>query len=122
MELFYNDPTRFPPGWGSRAASPRHADLLPVTGAVTRHLEPAMRATYEAMPAPRLVVAAGNEACGGDILQGSHAVAGGVDRCLPVDVYIPGGPPPPRALLRGLLVALERLEPKVRRVELAGRP
>jgi Ni,Fe-hydrogenase III small subunit/NAD-dependent dihydropyrimidine dehydrogenase PreA subunit len=98
-------------------ASPRHADLLLVTGAVTRHLEPALYATYEAMPVPRLVVAAGSEACGGGVLQGSYAVAGGVDRCLPVDVYIPGDPPPPRALIHGLLVALERLEPKVARRE-----
>jgi Ni,Fe-hydrogenase III small subunit/formate hydrogenlyase subunit 6/NADH:ubiquinone oxidoreductase subunit I len=94
-------------------ASPRHADLLLVTGAVTRHLEPALRATYEAMPAPRLVVAAGSEACGGGVLQGSYAVAGGVDRCLPVDVYIPGDPPPPDALIHGLLVALERRNPSV---------
>ncbi len=103
-------------------ASPRHADLLLVTGAVTRHLEPALRATYEAMPFPRLVVAAGDEACGGGVLQGSYAVAGGVDRCLPVDVYIPGDPPSPQALIHGLLVALDRLEPKMRRTELvAGR-
>ncbi|MCL5027122.1 MAG: hypothetical protein M1531_11635, partial [Chloroflexi bacterium] len=74
-------------------ASPRHADLLLVTGAVTRHLEPALYATYEAMPSPRLVVAAGDEACGGGVLHGSYAVAGGVDRCLPVDVYVPGDPP-----------------------------
>ncbi len=99
-------------------ASPRHADLLLVTGAVTRHLEPALFATYEAMPAPRLVVAAGDEACGGGVLQGSYAVAGGVDRCLPVDVYIPGDPPRPQALIYGLLVVLDRLEPKMRRTEL----
>lgn len=103
-------------------ASPRHADLLLVTGAVTRHLEPALRATYEAMPEPRLVVAAGDEACGGGVLQGSYAVAGGVDRCLPVDVYIPGDPPSPRALIQGLLVALDRLEPRVRRTEWAKNP
>ncbi|HZK66140.1 MAG TPA: 4Fe-4S dicluster domain-containing protein [Chloroflexota bacterium] len=98
-------------------ASPRHADLLLVTGAVTRHLEPALRATYEAMPEPRLVVAAGDEACGGGVLQGSYAVAGGVDRCLPVDVYIPGDPPSPRALIQGLLVALDRLDPTAHRTE-----
>jgi Ni,Fe-hydrogenase III small subunit len=101
-------------------ASPRHADLLLVTGAVTRHLEPALRATYEAMPSPRLVVAAGDEACGGGVLQGSYAVAGGVDRCLPVDVYIPGDPPRPQALIQGLLVALDRLDPKTRRTELVA--
>jgi Ni,Fe-hydrogenase III small subunit/formate hydrogenlyase subunit 6/NADH:ubiquinone oxidoreductase subunit I len=95
-------------------ASPRHADLLLVTGAVTRNLEPALRATYEAMPAPRLVVAVGDEACSGGILQGSYAVAGGVDRVIPVDVYIPGDPPRPQALIQGLLVALGRLAPKLR--------
>ncbi|MDO8689002.1 MAG: 4Fe-4S dicluster domain-containing protein [Dehalococcoidia bacterium] len=93
-------------------ASPRHADLLMVTGAVTRNLKPALYATYEAMPSPRLVAAVGSEACGGGVLQGAYAVAGGVDRCLPVDVYIPGDPPHPRALIQGLLIALQRLEPK----------
>jgi Ni,Fe-hydrogenase III small subunit/formate hydrogenlyase subunit 6/NADH:ubiquinone oxidoreductase subunit I len=90
-------------------ASPRHADLLLVTGAVTRNLEPALLATYEAMPSPRLVVAVGDEACSGGILQGSYACAGGVDKCLPVDVYIPGDPPSPRALIHGLLLALDKI-------------
>jgi NADH:ubiquinone oxidoreductase subunit B-like Fe-S oxidoreductase len=72
------------------------------------------------MPAPRLVMAAGSEACGGGVLQGSYAVAGGVDRCLPVDVYVPGDPPRPQALIQGLLIAMERLEPKLRGGELAG--
>lgn len=98
-------------------ASPRHADLLMVTGAVTRNLEPALYRTYEAMPAPRLVVAVGDEACSGGVLQGSYAVIGGVDRCLPVDVYIPGDPPRPQALIHGLLIAMGRLEPKLRRTE-----
>jgi Ni,Fe-hydrogenase III small subunit len=102
-------------------ASPRHADLLLVTGAVTRHLEPALRATYEAMPSPRLVVAAGAEACGGGVLHGSYAVAGGVDRCLPVDIYVPGDPPSPQALLQGLLAALDRLKPKSHRAELTAK-
>ncbi|MBI2955217.1 MAG: 4Fe-4S dicluster domain-containing protein [Chloroflexi bacterium] len=103
-------------------ASPRHADLLLVTGAVTRNLEIALYATYQAMPSPRLVVAVGDEACGGGVLQGSYAVAGGVDRCLPVDVYVPGDPPRPQAIIQGLLIALDRLEPRVRRVEMVGRP
>ncbi|MDO8671183.1 MAG: NADH-quinone oxidoreductase subunit NuoB [Dehalococcoidia bacterium] len=101
-------------------ASPRHADLLLVTGAVTRHLEPALLATYEAMPAPRLVVAVGAEACSGGVLQGSYAVAGGVDHCLPVDVYVPGDPPRPQAIIQGLLIAVQRLEPKIRRLELSA--
>ncbi len=98
-------------------ASPRHADLLLVTGAVTRHLAPALSATYEAMPEPRIVVAVGDEACSGGILQGSYAVLGGVDRCLPVDVYIPGDPPRPQALIQGLLVALDRLQPNLGRID-----
>jgi Ni,Fe-hydrogenase III small subunit/formate hydrogenlyase subunit 6/NADH:ubiquinone oxidoreductase subunit I len=96
-------------------ASPRHADLLLVTGAVTRNLALALRRTYEAMPQPCLVVAAGAEACGGGVLQGAYAVAGGVDQCLPVDVYIPGDPPRPLALIQGLLVAMGKLEPKLLR-------
>lgn len=96
-------------------ASPRHADLLLVTGAVTRNLAPALRRTYEAMPYPPLVVAAGAEACGGGVLQGAYAVAGGVDQCLPVDVYIPGDPPRPLALIQGLLIAMGKLEPKLLR-------
>lgn len=59
------------------------------------------------------MVAAGADACGGGALHGSYAVAGGVDRCLPVDVYIPGDPPRPQALIRGLLIAMDRLEPKL---------
>lgn len=103
-------------------ASPRHADALFVTGAVTRNLADALRRTYEAMPRPGLVIAAGDEACGGGIWQGSYAVAGGVDRVLAVDVYIPGSPPRPQALIHGLLVALDRLEPRLRASDLAGGP
>lgn len=93
-------------------ASPRHADLLFVTGPVTRNLEMALRRTYQAMPAPGIVVAAGAEACGGGVWQGSYAHAGGVDRVLPVDVYIPGDPPRPQAIIYGLLLALDRVEQK----------
>jgi Ni,Fe-hydrogenase III small subunit len=94
-------------------ASPRHADLLLVTGSVTRHLEQAARLTYEAMPEPQLVVAVGACACGGGVLQGSYCTAGGVSNVLPVDVFIPGCPPRPQALIHGLLVALERREPRL---------
>jgi Ni,Fe-hydrogenase III small subunit len=85
-------------------ASPRHADLLLVTGPVTRPMEEPLRRTYEAMPEPRLVVAAGTDACSGGIWAGPE-VRGGVDRVLPVDIYIPGDPPTPIALLHGLLLA-----------------
>lgn len=90
-------------------ASPRHADALFVTGPVTRNLEQALRFTYEAMPAPAIVIAAGDEACGGGLWQGSYATAGGVDRVLPVDVYIPGSPPRPQAIIHGLLLAVDRV-------------
>lgn len=99
-------------------ASPRHADLLLVTGSVTRNLEQAARMTYEAMPEPRLVVAVGACACGGGVLQGSYCTAGGVKNVLPVDVFIPGCPPRPLALIQGLMVALGRLEPKLRETNL----
>ena len=98
-------------------ASPRHADLLLVTGSVTRNLRQAALRTWEAMPEPRLVVAVGACACGGGVLQGSYATSGGVDKVLPVDVYIPGCPPRPQALIHGLLVALDRMEPKLRHTE-----
>jgi Ni,Fe-hydrogenase III small subunit len=99
-------------------ASPRHADLLLVTGSVTRHLEHAALRTYEAMPEPRMVVAVGACACGGGVLQGSYCTAGGVPNVLPVDVFIPGCPPRPQALIHGLLVALERRAPKLQQTRL----
>ncbi len=89
-------------------ASPRHADVLMVTGPVTRNLEIAARKTFEATPAPKLVVAVGTCACSGGICGKSYASAGGVDNILPVDVYIPGCPPRPQALIDGLLKAVKR--------------
>jgi Ni,Fe-hydrogenase III small subunit/ferredoxin len=88
-------------------ASPRHADVLLVTGPVTRPMEEPLRRTYEAMPEPRVVIAAGTDACSGGIWT-EPEVLGGVDRVLPVDVYIPGDPPSPIALLHGLLLAAGR--------------
>jgi Ni,Fe-hydrogenase III small subunit/formate hydrogenlyase subunit 6/NADH:ubiquinone oxidoreductase subunit I len=88
-------------------ASPRHADVLLVTGPVTRNMEIALRRTYEAAPDPRIVVAVGACGCSGGLFgEGTYASVGGVDRVVPVDVYIPGCPPPPQAILNGLLVAL----------------
>jgi Ni,Fe-hydrogenase III small subunit/ferredoxin len=88
-------------------ASPRHADALLVTGPVTRNMEIALRRTYEATPEPRVVVAVGACGCSGGIFgEGTYASIGGVDRVLPVDVYIPGCPPRPQAILHGLLVAM----------------
>ena len=88
-------------------ASPRHADVLLVTGPVTRNMEIALRRTYEAAPEPRVVVAVGACGCGGGIFgAGTYASIGGVDQVLPVDIYIPGCPPRPQAILNGLLVAM----------------
>ena len=90
-------------------ASPRHADLLLVTGPVTRNMELALRKTYDATPPPRLVVAVGACGCSGGIFGQTYASLGSIDRVVPVDVYIPGCPPNPFALLYGLLLAVGRL-------------
>ena len=89
-------------------ASPRHADMLLITGPVTRNMEIALRQTYEATPDPKLVVAVGACAIGGGIFGRSYASCGGVDTVIPVDAYIPGCPPRPEALLHGILVAIDR--------------
>lgn len=95
-------------------ASPRHADLLLVTGPVTRNMEIALRRTYDAAPDPRIVVAVGACGCSGGIFgEGTHAAVGGVDRVVPVDVYIPGCPPRPQAILNGLLTAMGVREARV---------
>lgn len=95
-------------------ASPRHADMLLVTGPVTRNMEVALLKTLRATPEPRLVVAVG--ACGisGGIFGRNYATVGGVDAAVPVDVFIPGCPPRPHALLHGILLALGRMEERAR--------
>lgn len=95
-------------------ASPRHADMLLVTGPVTRNMEVALKKTYLATPDPRLVVAVG--ACGisGGIFGRNYASLGGVDQVIPVDVYIPGCPPRPQALLQGILMAIGRMQRALR--------
>ena len=95
-------------------ASPRHADGVVVTGPVTRNLETAVRRTVEAIPDPRIVIAVGACAASGGIVGEGYASAGGVDRVLPVDVYIPGCPPRPEAIIFGILVALGRLDARRR--------
>jgi formate hydrogenlyase subunit 7 len=87
-------------------AAPRHADLLLVTGGVTHAMAAPLQRAYEAMPEPKAVVAAGTDACSGGFAAAAGEVAGGVDRVLPVDVYVPGSPPSPIALLHGLLLAI----------------
>ena len=90
-------------------ASPRHADLLMVTGVVTRNLKAALEATLNATPAPRLVMAVGACACAGKVFGDTYAIEGPVDRFTPVDIYVPGCPPRPQALIHGLLLALDRM-------------
>lgn len=94
-------------GLGIRhVASPRHADALMVTGPVSKHMAIALRRTWDAMPEPKLVIAAGDCACNGGIFGEGYATLGGVAKILPVDVSIPGCPPTPAALLAGILAAI----------------
>jgi NADH-quinone oxidoreductase B subunit len=95
-------------------ASPRHADVLMVTGPVTMNMREALRRTYDATPDPKWVVAVGDCALDGGCFARSYAVLGGVAEVIPVDLHIPGCPPTPRELLRALLTLLQSLE--------AGRP
>ncbi|PKU26169.1 NADH-quinone oxidoreductase subunit B family protein [Telmatospirillum siberiense] len=88
-------------------ASPRHADVLLVTGPVSRNMAEALRRTYDAMPSPKWVVAMGDCAADGGCFAGGYAVLGGVHHLLPVDLTIPGCPPTPLNLLSGLLALLE---------------
>jgi Ni,Fe-hydrogenase III small subunit len=88
-------------------ASPRHADVLLVTGVVTANLREALERTYAATPAPKWVVAVGGCTLDGGLFRDSYACVGGVDTVVKVDVHIPGCPPSPEALLRGLLTLLE---------------
>lgn len=88
-------------------ASPRHADVLMVTGPVTRNMSEALRRTYDAMPAPKWVIAVGGCAKGGGCFAGSYAIAGGVAEVVPVDVHVPGCPPQPLEILKALLALLQ---------------
>jgi Ni,Fe-hydrogenase III small subunit len=87
-------------------ASPRHADLLLVTGPVSRHMEEALKRTYDATPEPKLVVAIGDCACDGGIFGESYASCGKVANVIPVDVVVSGCPPTPPAILQGILSAI----------------
>ena len=96
-------------GLGIRfVASPRHADALLVTGPVTKHMAIALRRTYDATPEPRLVIAAGECACGRGIFGESYATLGRVSNVLPVDVAVPGCPPTPSRIMQGILTAIGR--------------
>jgi Ni,Fe-hydrogenase III small subunit len=96
-------------GLGIRfVASPRHADLLLVTGPVSRNMEIALRRTYDAVPDPKLVVAIGDCGCTGGIFGESYASCGRVSNVIPVDVAVPGCPPTPVAIMQGILTAISR--------------
>ncbi len=90
-------------------ASPRHADVLVVTGAGARGMVAPLLATYEAMPRPRVVMALGTDAISGGLVAPSYALTGGIGAIVPVDVWVPGSPPSPLSILHGLLLALGRL-------------
>lgn len=91
-------------------ASPRHADVLLVTGPVTKNMREALERTYNATPEPKWVVAVGDCALNGGLFAGSYAVAGGVGNVVPVDLHVPGCPPNPVQLLKGLLALLEQAD------------
>jgi len=92
----------------SFVASPRHADILTVSGPVTRNMEHALKTAYEMTPEPRMVIAVGDGACTGGIWKDSYAVVGAVSDVIPVDWQIPGDPPSPTDMIRGLLQAIEQ--------------
>jgi Ni,Fe-hydrogenase III small subunit len=89
-------------------ASPRHADMLLVTGPVSRHMEVALKRTYDATPDPKLVVAIGDCGCSGGIFGESYASCGRVANVIPVDVAVPGCPPTPYAIMEGILTAIAK--------------
>jgi Ni,Fe-hydrogenase III small subunit len=102
-----NNPIYNLEGQGIRfVASPRHADLLLVTGPVSRSMEAALLATFEATPEPRLVVAIGDCGCTGGIFGDSYASCGRVSNVIPVDVAVPGCPPSPLSIMSGILAAI----------------
>lgn len=102
-----NNPIYNLEGLGIRfVASPRHADLLLVTGPVSRNMEVALRRTYEATPDPKLVVAIGDCGCTAGIFGEGYATRGRVSNVIPVDVAVPGCPPSPRQILTGILTAI----------------
>jgi Ni,Fe-hydrogenase III small subunit len=91
-------------------ASPRHADVLIVTGAVTLNMATAAQKTYDAMPDPKFIVAVGDDACGLGIVKDSYAVLGGADKIFDVDLKIPGNPPSPKDILKGILALMEKIQ------------
>ena len=106
----YYDAERF----GIRlVGSPRHADVILISGPVTRQVAPALHRLVEAVPDPKLIIAVGSCGCGGGAWFDSYSVLGGADKCVPVDYYIPGCPPRPEAILYGIALALGLVPKKV---------
>ena len=95
-------------------ASPRHADVLIITGAVTHNMAIAAKKTYDAMPSPKFVIAVGDDACDGGLFSDTYAVLGGAEKILPVDLKIPGNPPTPIQILDGLLALMRKAGKKDR--------
>ena len=93
-------------------ASPRHADMLLVTGPVTRNMEHALMQAYRATPDPNIVIAMGACACSGGIFKDCYATNNGLNKLIPVDVFIPGCPPRPQAIIQGIMVALDKMKEK----------
>nr|MDO8110783.1 NADH-quinone oxidoreductase subunit B family protein [Candidatus Sigynarchaeota archaeon] len=91
-------------------ASPRHADVLLITGPVSKNMQLGLQHSFEATPSPKIVIAMGSCAISGGIFKDSYAVGNGVDNFIPVDVYIPGCPPRPQSIMQGLMVALDKME------------
>ena len=98
----------------SFVASPRHADVIVITGPVTLAMAEAARKTFEAMPQPGWVVAVGDDACGVGLLKDSYAVLGAAEKVLPVDFKIPGNPPAPIEIMRGLLAFMRAIQKQTR--------
>ena len=118
-----NNPLYNLEGLGIRfVASPRHADLLLVTGPVSKHMEAAVLRTYEATPEPKLVVALGDCGCTGGVFGESYASRGRVSNVIPVDVAVPGCPPSPTRILQGILTALGHSSGRKAASDRAGEP
>ncbi|MCX6649337.1 MAG: NADH-quinone oxidoreductase subunit B family protein [Candidatus Bathyarchaeota archaeon] len=99
----------------SFVASPRHADVLAVTGPVTHNMAGALLKTYDATPSPKYVVAIGDDACGLGIFNDSYAIVGAVEKVIPVDLKIPGNPPTPTEIIKGLLALMKAAREKPRK-------
>ena len=93
-----------------KESSPRHADILVCTGPVTRQIEPRLKRIYDQMPSPKWVLAIGSCSCSGGIFHDGYNVLGGIDKVLPVDMYIAGCPCRPEAIIDGFLELLEKIE------------